>query len=212
MLAAVAPFDARAGPQQPVSSATDAGRSSSHHECFVCTTCNAARGACPDIESLAAEAGTTTGGTVFRLLHATLTETGAWVPAPAAADEGATGTVRAAADATADPRFAPAARLALAADPSITLTLTPVRCLAACSFPHAVALRGLGRKGNEKFVYQFGAVGDRAVVEGLARMATDYCASPDGYSSSRTRPACLKGRVLARVPPSGGRCLDASAG
>ena len=97
--------------------------------------------------------------------------------------------------------------------PHHNLTLTPVRCLAACSFPHTVALRGRGRKGEEKFVYQFGAVGDRATVDGLARMATEYCTSPDGYSSSRTRPTCLRGRVLARVPPPGGRCLvDASAG
>jgi predicted metal-binding protein len=213
MLAAAAAAAARVGLQQHMHSGSDAGRSSSHHECFVCTTCNVARGACPDIESLAAEAGTTTGGAVFRLLHATLTEAGAWVPAPAVAGEGATRAACAAADAAADPRFAPAARLALAADLSVTLTLTPVRCLAACSFPHTVALRGRGRKGEEKFVYQFGAVGDRATVDGLARMATEYCTSPDGYSSSRTRPTCLRGRVLARVPPPGGRCLvDASAG
>ena len=214
MKAALTSFAARTGLQSP---SAGEGGGTKNHVCYVCTTCNVPSGrgsraaSSPDIEALASTC--TTGAAFFHLLHATLIASGAWVDGAAAGGDGGgqgSGSPPAEAaaggraiDAGPDHRLRPIA-LALATDPAVTLTLTSVRCMSLCGAPHVAALRG----GHDKFVYQFGGLSPvPECVAGLAEMVTQYCTSPDGYSSTRTRPACLQGRVSSRVPPLGGRHL-----
>lgn len=172
------------------------------HVCHVCTTCHDRNNgpnatSVPDIEGIS---GLNSGAIVFHMLHSALTEpgVGCWKESEEAVAGGSTArAIDAGHDERVKPRF-----LCLKSDPNVKLKLAPVRCLSLCGAPHVIALRG----GPDKFVYQFGGI-NREELAGLVDMITSFCTSTDGYSSTRTRPQSLRGKISARVPPLNGRVV-----
>jgi predicted metal-binding protein len=75
------------------------------------------------------------------------------------------------------------------------IAVRPVRCLANCTRGPSAAIRS-----NGSWTYVFGGLEPdcaSALVEGARLLAGD----PDGLLPWRGRPAPLKGRLIARVPP-----------
>jgi predicted metal-binding protein len=166
------------------------------HVCHICTTCQddcPDSSIAPDIEDLR---DLNSGAIMFHLLLSALTEpnVGGWNALEDAGVHATRGI-----DAGPDPRLC-IRKLSLRDDPRIKLNVVPVRCLSLCGAPHALALRG----GDDKFAYQFGRI-NIDTLDDMVEMITEYCRSSDGYSSTRSRPASLKGHVSARIPPMNGR-------
>jgi predicted metal-binding protein len=166
------------------------------HTCHVCTKCNSY--VSPEMIADIEDYGNINSGAVmFLKLSEELRHKG-WSDDGVDMDADAGDSMKGA-DAGLDPRMKSIVFKSPEND-NVLLKLLPTRCLSACSEPQTIALVG----NTEKFSYQFG----RIEFENLKDMATviaDYCRSKDGYSSTRTRPIGLKGRVLARIPPINGR-------
>lgn len=165
------------------------------HTCHVCTSCNGYIP--PDLISDIEDLNKINSGTVMFLNLCHELESMGWSDLQIDSGEKPLKGV----DAGLDTRMK-AKTFRSPSNESILLKVLPTRCLSACSVPQTIALVG----NQEKFSYQFGRV-EFENINDMAIMITDYCHSKDGYSSIRTRPAGLRGRVLARIPPINGRSL-----
>ncbi len=174
------------------------------HTCHVCTSCHA-QYQIYDIEDLSGLIGVggddddqmNSGALMFQVLTRELIKKGWKVSEPGVEDKKLAGMKGQ--DASLDPRLPPIV-LTSPQDNDVKLKLMPTRCLSTCGFPQVIALNG----GENKFSYQFGKI-ETDNIDDMVSMINDFCHSKDGYSSTRTRPSGLKGRILARIPPTSGR-------
>ena len=171
------------------------------HTCHVCTTCNGFIS--PDLIADIEDYGKISSGAVMYLNLCQELEDMGWseiLDTGVKKIQGAdAGNNMKGMDAGLDPRMKPKT-FKSPRDDKVLLKVLPTRCLSACSEPQTIALVG----NQEKFSYQFGRI-EFEHLNDIATMIMDYCHSKDGYSSTRTRPIGLKGRVLARIPPINGR-------
>ena len=86
-------------------------------------------------------------------------------------------------------------RLAEALDPA-AFRIETVDCMAACERPIAVAFRAAG-----KTTYMFGDIDAAGDAQPLADFARLYASLADGWCNEGQRPAGLRGKTLARIPP-----------
>jgi hypothetical protein len=163
------------------------------HTCHVCTKCNG--NISPDLISDIEDLGKINSGAVMFLMLIQELEKKGWTECNLNLQK----PILTGVDAGLDPRLTPKFFKSPNKD-SVLLKILPTKCLSACSEPQTIALVG----NQQKFSYQFGRIQYEHLAD-MATMITDYCHSVDGYSSTRTRPTSLKGRVLARIPPIDGR-------
>ena len=74
--------------------------------------------------------------------------------------------------------------------------LETVACLAGCARPLAVAFAA-----PAKATYLFGDIDPEGDAEALLAFGRQYRDLPDGWCNEGQRPAGLRGRTLARIPP-----------
>ena len=71
-----------------------------------------------------------------------------------------------------------------------------VACLAGCERPLAVAFAA-----PAKATFLFGDIDPERDAEALAAFGRQYRDLPDGWCNEGQRPAGLRGKTLARIPP-----------
>ena len=69
-------------------------------------------------------------------------------------------------------------------------------CLAGCKYPCTVAFLC-----NNKTNYLFGHVQNQSDIAAIVAFAGQYFRSESGWTRSQDRPAELRGKTLARLPP-----------
>lgn len=76
------------------------------------------------------------------------------------------------------------------------LAVRPVECLSVCKRPTTVALAATG-----KWTYVYGDIDPAEDLADLIEAARRYAGAPDGIVPWRERPARIRGRAVARIPP-----------
>ncbi|MFN8924351.1 MAG: DUF1636 family protein [Rhodospirillales bacterium] len=76
------------------------------------------------------------------------------------------------------------------------LAVRPVECLSVCKRPTTVALAAPG-----KWTYVYGDIDPAEDLADLIEAARRYAGAPDGIVPWRERPARIRGRAVARIPP-----------
>lgn len=76
------------------------------------------------------------------------------------------------------------------------LAVRPVECLSVCKRPTTVALAAAG-----KWTYVYGDIDPAEDLSDLIEAARRYAGAPDGIVPWRERPARIRGRAVARIPP-----------